>query len=137
MARGYISGKTSQLGRSHTHHRGVAGGRWKKRAQKTLRVFKPNLQPVTIIENGKKKKVKLATKTIKRIKKDILEGKKPVVELAYPSAMLKEAMNKDAADKQPKSKQPEKKKEAAGKSTAKKTAKKSGKSTAKKSSKAK
>ena len=99
MARDYVTGKTTQFGRSHTHHRGVAGGRWKKRAQKTNRTFKPNLQTVTIIEEGKKKKVKLAAKTIKRIKKDIVDGKKPVVKLAYLPSNLQEIVDKRAAEK--------------------------------------
>ena len=75
-------GKTVIFGRSHTHHRGVAGGRWKKRAPKTRRIFKPNLQKVTILEKGKEKRVKLCTKCIKRIKKDISEGKKPFLTIA-------------------------------------------------------
>lgn len=73
--------KGNIAGKSHTHHRGVAGGRWKKKAPKTLRVFKPNLQPVTIIENETEFKVKLCTKCIKRIKKDTLEGKRPFLHL--------------------------------------------------------
>ncbi|OGK30245.1 hypothetical protein A3I56_00575 [Candidatus Roizmanbacteria bacterium RIFCSPLOWO2_02_FULL_43_10] len=89
MARCYVSGKTSQFGRSHTHHRGVAGGRWKKRAQKTQRVFKPNLQAISIMEGGRVKKVKIATDVIKRVKKDLREGRKPVVQLAYLSEDLK------------------------------------------------
>ncbi|MBP9798003.1 hypothetical protein KBC70_02550 [Candidatus Woesebacteria bacterium] len=93
MAKCYVSGKTSQFGSTHKHHRGVAGGRWRKRAQHEMRMFKANLQPVTIIEDGKKKKVKLATDVIKRIKKDIRDGKHPVVQLAYPSAQLKKIMN--------------------------------------------
>ncbi len=32
-----------QYGESHAHGRGVAGGRWKKRAPHTRKVFKPNL----------------------------------------------------------------------------------------------
>lgn len=64
-------------GRSHTHRRGVAGGRWKKKAPKTKRIFKANLQPTTIIEKGQELQVKLCAKCIKRIKKDISEGKKP------------------------------------------------------------
>lgn len=70
------------FGRSHTHHRGVAGGRWKKRAQKTQRIFKPNLIRVKIIEEGKIKSVKLAAKVLKRIKKDIADGKRPFLTLA-------------------------------------------------------
>jgi len=99
MAKCYVSGKTSQFGSTHKHHRGVAGGRWRKRAQHEMRMFKANLQPVTIIEDGKKKKVKLATDVIKRIKKDIRDGKHPVVQLAYPSAQLKKIMDDRQASK--------------------------------------
>jgi large subunit ribosomal protein L28 len=73
----YYCKKGIIFGRRHTHHRGVAGGRWKKRAPKTQRIFKVNLQPVHIMLDGKSKRVKLCTKCIKRIKKDIKEGKKP------------------------------------------------------------
>lgn len=73
-------------GRSHTHHRGVAGGRWKKRAPKTQRIFEPNLQPVEIMLDGKVKRVKLCTKCVKRIKKDMKEGVKPFLTLAQSSA---------------------------------------------------
>ena len=37
-------GKGIVIGRSQKHQRGVAGKRWHKRAQKTARTFKPNLQ---------------------------------------------------------------------------------------------
>lgn len=73
----YWCNKTSLFGRSHTHHRGVAGGRWKKRAQKTRRIFKVNFIRTTIIDNGKYRQIKLCAKCLKRIKKDISEGKKP------------------------------------------------------------
>ena len=46
-----------------------------------------------IRDSGKKKKVKLATDVIRRIKKDIRDGKHPVVQLAYPSAQLKKIMD--------------------------------------------
>lgn len=82
MARCYVTGTGNMYGRSHTHHRGVAGGRWKKRAQKTPRIFHPNLQPVTIIENGLRKQVKVTTKVLKRVKKDIAEGKNPMIVIA-------------------------------------------------------
>jgi ribosomal protein L28 len=78
----YYCEKGVIFGRSHTHHRGVAGGRWKKRAPKTPRIFEPNLQKVMIIEDKEAKKVKLCTKCLKRIKKDIKEGKKPFLQLA-------------------------------------------------------
>lgn len=37
-------GKGIVIGRTSSHARGVAGKRWKKRAQKTVKVFKPNIQ---------------------------------------------------------------------------------------------
>ncbi len=82
MARCYVTGKGNLYGRSHTHHRGVAGGRWKKRAPKTQRIFKPNLQTVTIIEAGERKQVRISTKALKRIKKDHAEGVTPVLQLS-------------------------------------------------------
>ncbi|MBP6994218.1 50S ribosomal protein L28 [Candidatus Woesebacteria bacterium] len=81
MARCYITGKGNLYGRSHTHHRGVAGGRWKKRAPKTARLFKPNLQTVSIMELGVRKQVRVSAKALKRVKKDIADGKKPVIAL--------------------------------------------------------
>ena len=79
----YHCGKTILFGRSHTHHRGVAGGRWKKRAPKTQRVFKPNLQKVEILIAGKAKSVKLCTRCLKRVRKDLRDGVRPFVTLAH------------------------------------------------------
>jgi large subunit ribosomal protein L28 len=61
-------GKKTVIGRSQRHGRGVAGKRWRKRAQSTSRTFKANLQKATVIENGKKAQKKLCTKCIKKIK---------------------------------------------------------------------
>lgn len=77
----YHCAKTVLFGRSHTHHRGVAGGRWKKRAPKTQRIFESNLQRMNIIEEGKEKRIKLCTKCLKRIKKDIKDGKQPFLKV--------------------------------------------------------
>lgn len=86
----YYCKKGIIFGRTHTHHRGVAGGRWKKRAPKKQRIFRVNLQPVHIMLESKderarlasrSKRVKLCTKCIKRIKKDTAEGKKPFLML--------------------------------------------------------
>jgi len=101
----YHCGKTVLFGRSHTHHRGVAGGRWKKRASKTRRIFRPNLQKVTILEKGKEKQVKLCAKCIKRIKKDLKEGKKPFLTLAtkvLPKKEEKETSSKKTSSKETK-----------------------------------
>jgi len=76
-------------GRSHTHHRGVAGGRWKKRAPKTRRIFSANLVRLAIIENGAKKNIKLCTKCLKRVRKDVLDGKKPFLKLANLKTLSK------------------------------------------------
>jgi ribosomal protein L28 len=65
-------GKGLVHGRQSSHHRGVAGKRWKKRAQVTLRVFKPNLQKVSVTLAGVKSQMKLCTDCISRFK---IEGK--------------------------------------------------------------
>ena len=62
----YICNKTRQIGRQSRHRRGVAGKQWAKRAQKTVRIFKANLHPVTI--NGVQ--MLLCMKCLKRIKKE-------------------------------------------------------------------
>src|SRR3989344_1234690 len=81
MVKCYHCGKTLLYGRSHTHHRGVAGGRWKKRAPKTQRIFKANLVRLSIIEKGVTKRIRLCTKCLKRVRKDMKDGKKPFVQL--------------------------------------------------------
>lgn len=79
----YHCGKAALYGRSHTHHRGVAGGRWKKRAPKTQRIFLPNLQKMEILEKGKLKTVKLCAKCIKRVRKDLKDGVTPFVTIPH------------------------------------------------------
>jgi len=64
-----ICGKKTNVGRSQKHHRGVAGKRWRKRAQATARLFKPNLQRVTLKINSEVQKMRICTKCLKRIKK--------------------------------------------------------------------
>jgi ribosomal protein L28 len=63
-------GKSSVVGRSQRHKRGVAGKRWRKRVQATRRIFKPNLQIVTVKTNQGEQKLKLCAKCIKRLKKE-------------------------------------------------------------------
>ena len=69
MAACEICGKHTSVGRSKRHKRGVAGKRWRKRAQVTPRLFNPNIQVKTLVVNGEKKKMKVSAKCIKRIKK--------------------------------------------------------------------
>lgn len=94
----YHCGKGVLLGRSHTHHRGVAGGRWKKRAPKTQRLFRPNLQKTQIIEDGEKVTVKLCTKCLKRVRKDIRDGVKPFLTLAQRGTLNVEPTIQQAAN---------------------------------------
>jgi ribosomal protein L28 len=70
-------GKGLVHGRQSSHHRGVAGKRWKKRAQVTLRTFKPNLQKVAVTFNGVKSQMRLCTDCISRFKIDGKIGGKP------------------------------------------------------------
>lgn len=56
------------IGRQHTHHPGVAGARWKKRAPQTLKVFKPNLHMTRVVVDGISKRMKLCTKCIRLLK---------------------------------------------------------------------
>lgn len=66
-----ICGKKSYRGRQHTHHTGVAGGQWKKRAPITKRDFKANLHWVTMSLNGKETRVRACAKCIKRVRFDL------------------------------------------------------------------
>ncbi len=63
-------GKSLVYGRQSSHHRGVAGKRWKKRAQVTLRTFKPNLQKISVLVGGVKTQMRLCTDCISRFKKE-------------------------------------------------------------------
>lgn len=61
------------IGRQHKHHPGVAGGRWKRRAPKTLKVFKPNLHAAHVMVGNNLKKVRLCTKCLRRAKENMKE----------------------------------------------------------------
>jgi large subunit ribosomal protein L28 len=71
-------GKSTVTGISQSHHRGVAGKRWKKRAQKTIRTFKPNIKWASVLVAGKVVRMKLCTRCIKRYKKDNLLARQRV-----------------------------------------------------------
>lgn len=89
-------GKGVLHGRSHTHHRGVAGGRWKKRAQKTNRVFEPNLHKVQVMVEGVKQSVKMCSKCLKRVKKDLTDGKRPFVNVVHYASIKPTSTVSDA-----------------------------------------
>jgi len=66
-----VCSKKSHAGGSHTHHTGVAGGQWKKRAQTTIRAFRPNLHYVTMKIGGVATRVRACAKCIKRVRFDL------------------------------------------------------------------
>ena len=76
MARCFLCGKKRQIGRTSRHKRGVAGKQWLKRAQKTLKIFKPNLHVTRLEKNKQKIKAKVCTKCLRRIKKknEVIHG---------------------------------------------------------------
>lgn len=59
-------GKGIQIGRNIRHKRGVAGGRWKRKAQKTPRRWLPNLHLARVIVDGKVVRRRLCTKCLRR-----------------------------------------------------------------------
>lgn len=74
-----LCGKGKMIGRQHKHHPGVAGGRWKRRAPKTQKTFKPNLHWARIAIDGGMKKVRLCTKCLRRAKEAMKEKQTIVV----------------------------------------------------------
>lgn len=85
----FSCGKGVVIGRQHTHHPGVAGGRWKKRAPQTQKIFKPNLHWTKIKVGNLMKKVRLCTKCLRRVKAAMKVEKTPVVSQAssQPAAL--------------------------------------------------
>lgn len=61
-------GKGIMVGLQHKHHPGVAGGRWKRRAPKTRKVFKPNLHWARVPLEGNMKRVRLCTKCLRMVR---------------------------------------------------------------------
>ena len=77
-----ICEKHSVYGGSHKHHRGVAGGQWKRRATHTVRSIGVNLHWVTLPFNGTLTRLHACTSCIKRVRFDL----KKKAELAAPVA---------------------------------------------------
>lgn len=66
-----ICGKHAVAGGSHKHHRGVAGGQWKRRATHTKRSIGVNLHWVSLPMNGLMTRLHACTSCIKRIRFDL------------------------------------------------------------------
>ncbi len=51
------------------HHKGVAGGTWKHKAQKSAKLFKANLHSLRVVLDGTIKRIRLCTNCISLLKK--------------------------------------------------------------------
>ena len=58
------------MGKRSQHHKGVAGGSWKHKAQKSAKLFKVNLHAYKLIVEGSIKQVKLCTDCISKLRKE-------------------------------------------------------------------
>ncbi|KKP57605.1 MAG: hypothetical protein UR52_C0028G0006 [Candidatus Gottesmanbacteria bacterium GW2011_GWA1_34_13] len=52
------------------HHKGVAGGTWKHKAQKSVKLNKVNLHKIKAMYEGQVEQVKLCTDCISKLRKD-------------------------------------------------------------------
>ncbi len=90
MASGMVCfhcGKGRMVGKSHKHHPGVAGGRWKKRAPKTQKIFRPNLHWARIRVGNNLQRVRLCTKCLRIAKEAMKSGVKPQVISEVPAVV--------------------------------------------------
>ncbi|MCL5433117.1 MAG: 50S ribosomal protein L28 [Patescibacteria group bacterium] len=84
----YLCGKGKMIGRQHKHHPGVAGGRWKRRAPHTLKIFKPNLHSARIQVDGFTKRVRLCTKCLRIVKEDRQLKKNSIDKTKEPQTLI-------------------------------------------------
>lgn len=80
-----LCGKGKMIGSQHTHHPGVAGGRWKKRAPHTQKIFKPNLHTARILVGTVRQTMKLCTKCLRRAREFTKPQKKTAVTSVTPT----------------------------------------------------
>jgi len=76
------------VGKQHKHHPGVAGGRWKRRAPKTQKIFRPNLHWARIAVDGGFKRLRLCTKC-QRVAKNAMKEDKIVKTSVVPQIASK------------------------------------------------
>lgn len=69
--------KGNWAGRKSQHHKGVAGGSWKHKAQKSNKLFRANLHGLRLMVNDDIQKVKLCTDCISKLRsaKELRVGK--------------------------------------------------------------
>jgi len=66
-----ICSKHSVAGGTHKHHRGVAGGQWKRRATHTKRTIGVNMHWVTMPVDGVMTRLHACASCIKRMRFDL------------------------------------------------------------------
>ncbi len=66
-----ICNKHSVAGGTHKHHRGVAGGQWKRRATHTKRTIGVNIHWVTLPMNGVMTRLHACANCVKRVRFDL------------------------------------------------------------------
>jgi ribosomal protein L28 len=76
MAKCDYCDKKTGIGRRSKHRRGVASRKFRNRAKKHSRSFKPNIQKVTVAVGDLKLKMRLCTKCIKALKKKTRKERK-------------------------------------------------------------
>lgn len=82
-------GKKTNHAVQHRHKKGVAGGRWRYRAQTTHKLQKPNLHPFRGVLNGKAGKFRLCTKCLRTAKKHKREAEERAIEKKAKEAKKK------------------------------------------------
>lgn len=67
------------------HHKGVAGGQWKHKAQKSAKLFRANLHKVRVMLDDTIERIKLCTDCLSLLRKnkEIHSGKYMIKKLAF------------------------------------------------------
>lgn len=82
--------KGNWAGRKSQHHKGVAGGSWKHKAQKSNKLFKANLHGLRLMVNDNIERVKLCTDCISKLRstKELRVGKYHIKHIFVDSPKL-------------------------------------------------
>ncbi len=66
----FYCGKGNWVSERSQHHKGIAGGSWKHKAQKSRKVFKANLHQMRVIFDRTRQRVKLCSDCLSKLKKE-------------------------------------------------------------------
>ena len=71
-----LTGKKTAFGSNQKHKRGRSGGggKWRFKAPKTKRTWKPNLRKVKVMVNGTSRRIKISMKAYKKLRKVAVEA---------------------------------------------------------------